>query len=55
MRAGEAQIILDPSLVVRIRGLESGQEAMEVFYFDRTQGFEFLRSRGLCLVAMRRF
>ena len=43
MRAGESCIILDPSLVAGIQGLEPGHQVMVVFYFDRMEDFDLLQ------------
>jgi len=43
IRAVESRIILDPSLVEGLRGLEPGRQIMVVFCFHRTQGFDLLQ------------
>jgi tRNA (adenine37-N6)-methyltransferase len=41
--AAEARIILDPSLIEGVKGLEPGQEIMVIFYFHRSEGFDLLQ------------
>jgi len=43
IRSAESHIILDPSLVEGIKGLEPGQQIMVVFYFHRSEGFDLLQ------------
>ena len=43
IRAAEAQIILDPSLVEGLKGLEPGQQIMVIFYFHRSEGYDLLQ------------
>ena len=40
IRAAESRIILDPTLVEGLSGLEPGQQVMVVFYFHRTQDYD---------------
>jgi tRNA-Thr(GGU) m(6)t(6)A37 methyltransferase TsaA len=39
----ESCIILDPSLVAGLQGLEPGQQIMVVFYFHRSEGYDLLQ------------
>jgi tRNA-Thr(GGU) m(6)t(6)A37 methyltransferase TsaA len=41
--AVESRIIIDPTLVLGLQGLEPGQQIMVLFYFDRSDGFELLQ------------
>jgi len=41
--SAESRIILDPSLVNGLKGLEPGQQIMVVFYFHRSEGFDLLQ------------
>ncbi|MBN1956416.1 MAG: tRNA (N6-threonylcarbamoyladenosine(37)-N6)-methyltransferase TrmO [Anaerolineae bacterium] len=43
IRAGASRIVLDPSLVVGLQGLEPGRRLVVVFCFHRSQGFELLQ------------
>jgi tRNA-Thr(GGU) m(6)t(6)A37 methyltransferase TsaA len=43
IRAAEARIILDPSLVEGLKGLEPGQQIMVIFYFHRSEGYDLLQ------------
>jgi tRNA-Thr(GGU) m(6)t(6)A37 methyltransferase TsaA len=43
IRAVGSRIILDPSLVEGLRGLEPGRQIMVIFYFHRSQGFDLLQ------------
>lgn len=43
IRAGESRIILDPSLVAGLRGLEPGRQIMVIFHFHRSHGFDLLQ------------
>ena len=43
IRAVESRIVLDPSLVEGLEGLDPGQRVMVVFCFHRSQGFELLQ------------
>ena len=43
IRGAESCIILDPSLVKGLKGLESGQQVMVVFYFHRSKGYDLLQ------------
>lgn len=36
----ESRLMVDPSLVEGLQGLEAGQQLMVVFYFHRSQGYE---------------
>jgi tRNA-Thr(GGU) m(6)t(6)A37 methyltransferase TsaA len=40
IKAAESRIVLDPTLVEGLQGLEAGQRLMVVFYFHRSQGYE---------------
>jgi len=39
----ESRIVLDPSLVGGLSGLEAGQDIIVVFWFDRSGGFDLLQ------------
>jgi tRNA-Thr(GGU) m(6)t(6)A37 methyltransferase TsaA len=41
--AGDARIILDPSLIPGLEGLIPGQRILVLFYFDRSQGYNLLQ------------
>jgi tRNA-Thr(GGU) m(6)t(6)A37 methyltransferase TsaA len=43
IRAVESRIVLDPSLVDGLAGLDAGRRVMVVFYFHRSRGFELLQ------------
>lgn len=43
IRSTEARIILDPSLVEGLIGLEPGQQIMVLFYFHRSEGYDLLQ------------
>jgi tRNA-Thr(GGU) m(6)t(6)A37 methyltransferase TsaA len=43
IRAVESQIVIDPSLVEGLKGLESGRRIMVVFCFHRSHGFDLLQ------------
>ncbi len=43
MRVIESRVVVDPSLVEGLQGLEPGQRIMVVFYFHRSQGFDLLQ------------
>lgn len=43
IRLAESRIILDPSLVEGLQGLEPGQQIMVVFYFHRSEGYDLLQ------------
>ncbi|HLE50514.1 MAG TPA: tRNA (N6-threonylcarbamoyladenosine(37)-N6)-methyltransferase TrmO [Anaerolineales bacterium] len=43
IRSAESHIILDPSLVEGLKGLEPGHQIMLVFYFHRSQGYDLLQ------------
>ena len=43
IRAVESRIVIDPSLVEGLQGLDAGQRVMVVFYFHRSQGFDLLQ------------
>jgi len=43
MQAIESRVVVDPSLVEGLQGLEPGQRIMVVFYFHRSQGFDLLQ------------
>jgi tRNA-Thr(GGU) m(6)t(6)A37 methyltransferase TsaA len=43
IRAVESRIVLDPSLMEGLRGLEPGRRIMVIFYFHRSQGFDLLQ------------
>jgi tRNA-Thr(GGU) m(6)t(6)A37 methyltransferase TsaA len=43
IRAVESRIVIDPSLVEGLKGLESGQRMMVVFCFHRSEGFDLLQ------------
>ena len=43
IRAVESRLVIDPSLVQGLQGLEPGQQIMVVFYFHRSQGFDLLQ------------
>jgi tRNA-Thr(GGU) m(6)t(6)A37 methyltransferase TsaA len=39
IRAAESQIVLAPTLVEGLQGMETGQPIMVVFYFHRSEGY----------------
>jgi tRNA (adenine37-N6)-methyltransferase len=41
--SAESRIILDPSLVEGLKGLELGQQIMIIFYFHRSGGYDLLQ------------
>ena len=43
IRSVESRIVLDPSLVEGLRGLDPGRQIMVIFYFHRSQGFDLLQ------------
>lgn len=43
LRSVDSRIILDPSLVEGLTGLQPGQQLMVVFYFHRSKGFDLLQ------------
>lgn len=43
IRAVESRIVIDPSLVEGLKGLEPGRRMMVVFCFHRSQGFDLLQ------------
>ncbi|MBN1135202.1 MAG: tRNA (N6-threonylcarbamoyladenosine(37)-N6)-methyltransferase TrmO [Anaerolineae bacterium] len=43
IRAVESRIVLDPSLVKGLKGLEPHQKIMIIFCFHRSQGFDLLQ------------
>jgi tRNA-Thr(GGU) m(6)t(6)A37 methyltransferase TsaA len=43
IQAIESRIIIDPSLVEGLKGLEPGQRIMVIFCFHRSQGFDLLQ------------
>ncbi|MFH1635810.1 MAG: SAM-dependent methyltransferase [Chloroflexota bacterium] len=43
IKAVESLIVLDPTLVEGLRGLEPGQRVMVVFHFHRSQGYALLQ------------
>ena len=43
IRAVESRIVLDPSLVEGLNGLDPGRRIMVIFYFHRSQGFDLLQ------------
>jgi len=43
IRSAEARIILNPSLVEGLKGLEPGQQIMVIFYFHRSEGYDLLQ------------
>jgi len=43
IRSAVSRIILDPSLVEGLKGLEAGQQIMVVFYFHLSEGFNLLQ------------
>ena len=43
IRSGESRIVLDPSLVEGLIGLEPGQQIVVLFCFHRSDGFELLQ------------
>ena len=43
IQAVESRIVLDPSLVGGLKGLEPGQRLMVVFFFHRSRGFDLLQ------------
>ncbi len=40
IRAAESRLVLDPGLTEGLIGLEPGQQAIVVFHFHRSQGYE---------------
>jgi len=40
IKATESRIVLDPTLVEGLHGLETGQRLMVVFHFHRSQGYD---------------
>ena len=42
IRAADSTIVLDPDLTEGLNGLESGQQIMVIFYFDRSEGYELM-------------
>lgn len=43
IRSVVSRIVIEPTLVEGLKGLEPGQQIMVVFYFDRSEGFELLQ------------
>jgi tRNA-Thr(GGU) m(6)t(6)A37 methyltransferase TsaA len=43
IRSAESHIILNPSLVEGLKGLEPDQQIMVVFYFHRSEGYDLLQ------------
>jgi formylmethanofuran dehydrogenase subunit E len=43
IRAVESLVVIDPSLVAGLQGLEPGQRIMIVFCFHRSEGFDLLQ------------
>lgn len=43
IQAVKSRIIIDPSLVEGLKGLEPGQQIMVIFCFHRSQGFDLLQ------------
>jgi tRNA-Thr(GGU) m(6)t(6)A37 methyltransferase TsaA len=43
IRAVESRIVIDPSLVAGLRGVEPSRRVMVVFCFHRSQGFDLLQ------------
>jgi tRNA (adenine37-N6)-methyltransferase len=43
IRSAVSRIILDPSLVEGVRGIETSQQIMVIFYFHRSKGFDLLQ------------
>ena len=43
IRAEESRIIVDPTLVEGLQGLEPGQKLLVLFDFDRARGFQLLQ------------
>ena len=43
IRSVEARIILDPSLVEGLKGLELCRQIMVIFYFHRSEGYDLLQ------------
>jgi tRNA-Thr(GGU) m(6)t(6)A37 methyltransferase TsaA len=43
IRPAVSRIILDPSLVEGLRGIEPDQQIMVIFYFHRSKGFDLLQ------------
>jgi tRNA-Thr(GGU) m(6)t(6)A37 methyltransferase TsaA len=41
--AAETRIILDPSLIEGLKGLEPGQQIMVLFYFHHSEGYDLLQ------------
>jgi len=39
IRSADSRIVLDPALTAGLKGLESGQRLMVVFYFHRSEGY----------------
>jgi tRNA-Thr(GGU) m(6)t(6)A37 methyltransferase TsaA len=54
IRAAESHIVLDPSLVEGLQGLEVGQSIMVIFHFHRAQGYTLSQHpRGDASLPMR--
>ena len=43
LRAAVSRIVIHPSLVEGLTGLEPGEKVMVVFFFDRAEGYELLQ------------
>jgi tRNA (adenine37-N6)-methyltransferase len=43
IRSVESRIVLDPSLVEGLKGLEPGQQIMVIFFFHLSEGYELLQ------------
>jgi tRNA-Thr(GGU) m(6)t(6)A37 methyltransferase TsaA len=43
IRLAESRLVLDPSLIEGLQGLEPGQQIMVVFYFHRSEGYDLLQ------------
>lgn len=43
IRSAESRIVLDPSVVEGLQGLEACRQIMVIFYFHRSEGFELLQ------------
>jgi tRNA (adenine37-N6)-methyltransferase len=43
IRSVASRLVLDPSLVDGLQGLEWGQQMMVIFYFHRSEGFDLLQ------------
>lgn len=39
----ESRLVIDPSLIEGLQGLEAGQQLMVIFYFHRSAGYELLQ------------